>query len=40
MVQIAEGRLSELQCAEADVIERLIVENDCLVSVFDQLVEG
>ena len=40
MVEIAEGWLSELQCAEADVIEGLVVEDDCLVGVLDQLMEG
>ncbi len=40
MVQVAESWLSKLQCAEADVIEGLVVEDDCLVGVFDQLVEG
>ena len=40
MVQIPKRWLSELQCAEADVIECLVVEDDCLVGVLDQLVEG
>jgi hypothetical protein len=32
--------LSELQCAETDVIEGLVVEDDGLIGVFDQLVKG
>ena len=40
MVKIAKGWLSELQCAEADVIEGLVVKDDSLVGVLDQLVEG
>ena len=40
MVEIAKGWLSELQCAEADVIEGLVVKYDTLVGVLDQLVEG
>ena len=40
MVQVTKGGLGQLQCAEADVVEGLIVEHDTLVSVLDQLMEG
>ena len=40
MVQVAESRLRQLQSAEADVIQGLIVQYDALVGVLDQLVEG
>jgi len=40
MVEVTESRLSQLQGAEADVVEGLVVEHDALVDVLDQLVEG
>ena len=40
MVKVPEGRLGQLQSPKADVVEGLVVENDALVCVLDQLVEG
>ena len=37
MVEIAVGGSSELQGAEADVIESLVVNAECLVSILNQL---
>lgn len=40
MIQVAESWFRKLKCAEADVIKSLIVENDSLISVLDELMEG
>lgn len=37
MIKIAISRRRELQDAEADVVERLVVDAECLVRIFDQL---
>mmetsp|Transcript_50734 Transcript_50734/g.69608 ORF Transcript_50734/g.69608 Transcript_50734/m.69608 type:complete len:229 (+) Transcript_50734:847-1533(+) len=39
MVQIAEGRGGELEGAEADVVQRLIVDEERLVRVLDKLMD-
>ena len=40
VVEVAVGRVGELQCAEADVVEGLVVNAEGLIGVFDQLVDG
>ena len=37
VVEVTIGGRSELQCAEADVVESLIVNAECLVRILDQL---
>jgi hypothetical protein len=39
MVQIPIGWGSQLECPKADVIECLIVNTECLISIFNQLVD-
>lgn len=39
MVQVAVGWVCQLQCAEANVVERLIVDAVSLVSILDQLMD-
>jgi hypothetical protein len=38
VVKIAIGGRGELQCAEADVIQSLVVYAECLIGVLHQLV--
>ena len=38
VVEVTEGRGGELEGAEADVVQRLVVEDHALVSVLDELV--
>lgn len=40
MVEIAVARIRNLQCAEADVVERLVVDAVRLVCVLHQLMDG
>ena len=40
VVEVAVGGGGELQCAEADVVESLVVDTEGLVGVLDQLVNG
>ena len=40
VVQVTEGWRGELECPEADVVERLVIENHALVGVLDELVHG
>ena len=39
MVEVAVGRRRQLQCAEADVVESLVVDAERLVRVLDELVD-
>lgn len=38
MVKIAKGRVAQLQGSEADVVQRLIVQNHALIRIFHKLV--
>jgi hypothetical protein len=40
VVQVSEGRGGELQGAEADVIQGLIIQNHALIRILHQLVDG
>ena len=40
MVEVAIGGGGQLQGAEADVVERLVVDAECFVRVLHQLVHG
>ena len=40
MVEVAIGGGGQLQGAEADVVQRLVVDAEVLVGVLDQLVDG
>ena len=40
MVEVAIGGVCLLQGAEADVVQRLVVDAEGLVGVLDQLVDG
>ena len=40
MIEVAVGGGGQLQGAEADVVQRLVVNAECLVSVLNQLVDG
>ena len=40
MVEVAIGGVRQLQGAEADVVQRLVVDAEGLVGVLDQLVDG
>ena len=40
VVEVAVGGGGQLQGAEADVVQRLVVNAECLVSVLNQLVDG
>ena len=40
VVQVTVGRSGELQGAEADVVQRLVIQGEALISVLDQLVDG
>merc|ERR1712045_52355 len=40
VIEVAVGRCSQLECAEANVIESFIVNTESFVSVFHQLVDG
>ena len=40
VIEVTIGRCCQLQSAEADVVEGLVVDAEGLVSVLDQLVDG
>ena len=40
MVEVAIGGGAQLECSEADLVERLVVNAERLVRVLDQLVDG
>lgn len=40
MVEITVGRCRQLECPEADVIQRLVIDAERLVRVLDELVDG
>ena len=40
VVEVTVGGGGELQCAEADVVESLVIDTEGLVRVLDQLVNG
>ena len=40
MVEVAEGGRGQLERAEADVVQRLVVQDHALVRVLHQLVHG
>ena len=39
MVEVSEGGGSQLQGAEADVVQGLVIEDHALVCILDQLVD-
>ena len=39
MVEVAISRVCQLECAEANVVKGLIVDAECLVSIFNQLMD-
>ena len=40
MIEIAVGGGGELESSEADIIQSLVVDAVCLVSVLDELMDG
>ena len=40
MVEVTVGWCRELQCPEADVVKRLVINAERLVGVLDELVDG
>ena len=39
MIEVAVGRIGQLEGPEADVVQRLVVDAESLVGVLDQLVD-
>ena len=40
MIEIAVVWILKLKCAEADIVERLIIDAERLVGIFDELMHG
>ena len=40
MVEVAVCRCGQLQCAEADIIQGLVIKSEALVGILDKLVDG
>ena len=40
VVQIAVCRRRQFECPEADVVQRFVIDAECLIRVLDELVDG